>query len=87
MAQTPEELADVVQLTAMLRVKEREAQRIADRRRQAILRHRASTPEHPPVPYADLAEAMGMSQARLYKIIKGKADSVPRGARATRQHG
>ena len=83
MATNPEELADVVQLTAMLRVKEREAARIAERRRQAILRHRAATPDHPPVAYADLAEAMGMSQARLYKIIKGKNESVPRGPRAT----
>lgn len=79
MSTSPEELADVVQLTSMLRVKEREATRIAERRRQAILRHRAATP---PVSYADLAKAMTMSEARLYQIIKGRNDSVPRGPRA-----
>lgn len=79
-----EELADVIQLTAVMRAKEQELARIAERRRRAILRHRSATPEHPePVAYADLAEAMGMSQARLYKIIKGHNQSVPRGARAT----
>lgn len=84
MTARPEELRDVVQLTAMLRVKEQEAARISERRRQAILRHRAVTPEHPtPVSYADLAAAMEMSEARLYKIIKGKAESVPRGPRAS----
>ena len=82
MSTTPEELADVVQLTSMLRAKEREAARIAERRRQAILRHRASTPDHKPVSYHDLAAAMEMSEARLYQIIKGPRSSVPRGPRA-----
>lgn len=74
------ELTDVVQLSTMMRVKERELARLAERRRDAILRHRASDP---PASYADLAEATGVSEARLYKIIKGRNDSVPRGPRAT----
>lgn len=80
MSTAPEQLADVVQLTALMRAKEQELSRIGERRRQAVLRHRAATP---PVSYADLASAMGVSEARLYKIIKGHNPSVPRGARAT----
>lgn len=79
MTTQPEQLADVVQLTALMRAKEQELARIGERRRQAVLRHRAATP---PVSYADLATAMGVSEARLYKIIKGPRDHVPRGARA-----
>jgi hypothetical protein len=79
---TKPELADVAQLTALMRAEEQKLARLADRRRAAILRHRQSDP---PASYADLAEACNMSQARLYKVIKGKGDSVPRGRRAPSQ--
>lgn len=67
------ELRDVVQYTQMIQVKQREIAVISDRRERAVRKHR----EHG-VSYADLAAAMGVSQARLYKIIKGKEDHIPR---------
>lgn len=67
--QTTHNLQDVASLTEMIRRKEREIELISARRKQAVLRHRESSP---PVPYAELAEAMDVSEVTLYKIIRGK---------------
>lgn len=69
------ELADVVQLTEMLRQKDKERAVLSERRRKAILKHRAGDA---PVPYSELAKAMDISEARLYQIIKGKDGHVER---------
>lgn len=67
--QTTHNLSDVASLTELIRRKEREIEIISAQRKTAVLRHRESTP---PVPYADLAEAMDVSEVTLYKIIRGK---------------
>lgn len=67
-AQTTEHnLSDVASLTEMLRRKEREIEIISAQRKQAVMRHRERG-----CPYADLAEAMDVSEVTLYKIIRGK---------------
>lgn len=68
-AQTTHNLTDVASLTELIRRKEREIEIISAQRKQAVIRHRESTP---PVPYAELAEAMDVSEVTLYKIIRGK---------------
>lgn len=68
-AQTTHNLADVASLTELIRRKEREIEIISAQRKAAVLRHRESTP---PVPYAELADAMDVSEVTLYKIIRGK---------------
>lgn len=67
--QTTHNLSDVASLTAMIRRKEREVEILSAQRKQAVIRHREAAP---PVPYAELAEAMGVSEVTLYKIIRGK---------------
>lgn len=67
--QTTHNLADVASLTELIRRKEREIEIISAQRKAAVLRHREATP---PTPYAELAEAMGVSEVTLYKIIRGK---------------
>lgn len=63
------DLSDVASLTELLRRKEREIEIISANRKAAVIRHREADP---PAPYGDLAEAMGVSEVTLYKIIRGK---------------
>lgn len=70
------DLSDIAGQTEMLRQCQHKVERISKRRRDALLAHRNA---QPPVPYADLAEAMGVSEAIVYRIIRGKDGPVGRG--------
>lgn len=64
------ELRHVASLTALMRHKEAELADLADRRQAACIRLAKGTDEHRHATYGQLAEAMGISEVAVYKILR-----------------
>jgi DNA-directed RNA polymerase specialized sigma24 family protein len=63
--------SDVVQLTEMLRRKEREIELLSQRRSAAAVKHQERGAK-----YAQLAEAMNVSEVAVYKMLRGKNKTI-----------
>lgn len=60
-------LADIASYTALMRHKAKEMAAVTDKRRDAVKRHKDNG-----ATYAELAEAMGITDVAVYKILRGK---------------
>lgn len=65
------DFSDVVQLTEILRRKEREIELLSKRRSAAAVKHQERGAK-----YRELAEAMDVSEVAVYKMLRGKNKSI-----------
>lgn len=65
------ELRHVASLSAMMRQKEKELRSLSKRRQEECRRLVAGSPAYQGVTYRRLAEAMGISEVAVYKILRG----------------
>jgi hypothetical protein len=68
---TKHDFSDVVQLTEMLRRKEREIELLSHQRHLAVRRHKDTGATYPM-----LAEAMHVSEVAVYKMLKGRNKTI-----------
>ena len=65
------ELRDVVGLTELMRIKEKELKMLSEKRTKAARRHQENG-----VTYEQLGHAMNLSGVAVYKILKGKEGRI-----------